>query len=305
MSVYLPAAAASGNLTVAVRLNPAGQLEWSHWNLGAAGTPWAQLPVTGTIVVTDATPAVSFRTSAGGVLGVVMIRDRATGFLFESLLDLSGAGMLLGWVQLPGIVSNSAPALTDGNGVFGPSIAVAQSSNPSGQLAINNFLINQPPAAPPPNYWLPIGPAGQMMGGPAAAIVVQKQTQKGVAEAPYIFIGRNVGGRIQLIQGDVFAQHITVGDLNFQSKIGPAMASANNRTVIVAVDESGEMFSDWWDFGGGGHGWVSLGANVKTTVPPAISLVDKGQYMFVLATDATGVVRTFQGNVGGAPVGWN
>jgi hypothetical protein len=38
MSVYLPAAAASGNLTVAVRLNPAGQLEWSHWNLGAAGT---------------------------------------------------------------------------------------------------------------------------------------------------------------------------------------------------------------------------------------------------------------------------
>jgi len=303
MNAFAPAAAASGNLTVAVRATPDGALESCHWNLGGGATPWAPLAVTGTVLFTDSTPAVSFRTTNAGAIAVVTIKDRNSGFMFESLLD-TGTG-LRGWVQIPGIVTDSAPALTDGNLALGFPILVAQSNEPNGQLVINNYLSDQPPVDAPPHYWLPIGPVSQMVGGPAAAIVKQAPVKKGQAPAPYVFIVRNVGTTLQMIQGDTLTQHITVSDMNFRSAISPAMASANNRTVIVAADETGEMFTDWWDFGGGGHGWVSLGSNVKTQVTPAISLVDNGNYMFVLATDAAGVVRTFQGNVGGAQVGWN
>jgi hypothetical protein len=302
MNVYAPAAAASGNLTVAVRATPAGALEWSQWNLGGGATPWAPLAVSGDVILTDSSPAVSFRTSVSGAIAVVTIRDRETGFLFESLLD--PATGLLGWVQIPGIVTNSAPALSDGNLALGYPILVAQSNQPNGQLMINNYLSDQPPVDAPPKYWLPIGPVSPMVGSPAAAIVKQAQVKKGQAPVPYIFLVRNIGTTLQMIQGDTLTQHITVSDLNFQSAISPTLASANNRTVIVVADETGEMFTDWWDFGGGGHGWVSLGSTVKTQVTPAISLVDQGNYMFVLATDLTGVVRTFQGNVGGAQVGW-
>jgi hypothetical protein len=287
---------------VAVRATPAGALESCHWNLGGGATPWVPLAAKGDVVLTDSTPAVSFRTSNAGAVAVVTIRDRETGFLFESLLD-TGTG-LNGWVQIPGMVTNSAPALSDGNLALGYPILVAQSTQPDGQLVINNYLSDQPPVGAPPQYWLPIGPVSQMVGGPAVAIVKQAPVKKGQEPAPYIFIVRNVGATLQMIQGDAFAQHITVSDMNFRSGISPALASANNRTVIVVADQTGEMYTDWWDFGGGGHGWVSLGPNVKTQVPPAISLVDKGNYMFVLATDLAGVVRTFQGNVGGAQVGW-
>jgi hypothetical protein len=300
--MYAPAAAASRNLTVAVRATPDGTLESCRWNLGGGATPWAPLAVNGNVVLTDSTPAVSFRTSLGGVIAVVTIVD-GDGRLWESLLD-AGDG-LLGWVQIPGIFTNSAPVLSDGNLALGFPIVVAQSNAPNGQIVINNYLSDQPPVTAPKNYWLPIGPVSQMVGAPAAAIVKQAQVKKGQAPAPYIFIVRNIGATLQMIQGDTLAEHITVSDMNFQSAISPVMASANNRTVIVAADKTGEMWTDWWDFGGGGHGWVSLGSNVQTQVTPAISLVDNGNYMFVLATDSAGVVRTFQGNVGGAQVGWS
>lgn len=96
-----------------------------------------------------------------------------------------------------------------------------------------------------------------MIGSPAAAIVKQAPVKKGVAPVPYIFIVRNTGSTLQMIQGDALAQHITVNDMNFRSGMSPVMASASNRTVIVAADETGEMFTDWWDFGGGGT-WLGL-----------------------------------------------
>jgi hypothetical protein len=296
MSIYAPAAAASDNLTVAVRATPDGALESCHWSLGAGSTPWAKLAVSGHVILTDASPAVSFRTSVAGATAVVTIKEKETGFLFESLLDTETG--LRGWVQIPGIATPSAPSLTDGNRAAGHPILVAQSTEPDGQVMIYNYLGDQPQEGT--DYWLPIGPVSKMVGGPAAAIVSQ-----GVGQNTYIFIVRNIGTTLQMIQGDVFAEQITVSDMNFLSGISPVMASANNRTVIVAADETGEMYMDWWDFGGGGHGWVSLGSAVKTKVRPAISLVDKGNYMFVLATDLAGVVRTFQGNVVGAQVGWN
>ena len=114
--------------------------------------------------------------------------------------------------------------------------------------------------------------------------------------------GKN--SKLQLVQGDPFAPEMTVSDMNFQSGPSPSLAASNNRTVIVATDGNGEMFYDWWDFGGGGHGWVPLGAELKTQVSPAVALVDNGNYMFVLASDANGKILLNQGQVGGALVGW-
>jgi hypothetical protein len=298
MNVNSPGAAASGNRTVVVVTTPTGELEWSSWNLGQAGTPWAPLPVKGQQRFTDSAPAVSFRTSAAGAIVLVAIRDREDGFIYESLLGPDQT--LEGWVQIPAIVSSATPALSDGNLSSGIPIMVALSVPPDGQLRINTYLDAQPPAVPPPDYWRATTPPVKSSGAPAAALVNAGR---------YIFIAANISAgagplTLQLIQGDPYVPKMTVSNMNFQSGVSPAMASANNRTVIVATDKSGEMFYDWWDFGGGGHGWVSLGTAVKTQVPPAVALVDKGNYMFVMATDLNGQVRTFQGVVGGAEVGW-
>jgi hypothetical protein len=299
MNFNSPGAAASGNRTVVVVTTATGELEWSSWNLGEAGTPWAPLQVKGQPIFTDSAPAVSFRTSGTGAILVVAIKDKDSGFLFEAL---QGADQSLnGWVQIPGIVTTAAPAVSDGNLALGIPTMVALSAPPDGQLRINNYLNDQPPLFPlPADYWRAITPTVKSSGAPAAAVV---------NEGRYIFIAANVPtdsgpSTLQLVQGGPFAPEMTVSDMNFRGSVSPAMASANNRTVIVATDNTGEMFYDWWDFGGAGHGWVSLGNDVKTQVTPALALVDRGKYMFALATDAGGEVRTFQGVVGGAAVGW-
>jgi len=98
----------------------------------------------------------------------------------------------------------------------------------------------------------------------------------------------NLGGpnsRLILYQGSTLnPDQLSSGYMGFDTNLSPAMAAAHNRTVIVAVDASGAIFYNWWDFGGGDHGWISLGTDVKTSARPAVSLVDNGNYMFILAT---------------------
>jgi hypothetical protein len=109
-----------------------------------------------------------------------------------------------------------------------------------------------------------------------------------------------------LNQGNPYTPDQLVGwnSMPFDSNLASAMAAANNRTVIVAVDPNGAIFYDWWDLGGGPHGWVPLGNDMQTTVAPAVALVDNGNYLFVYAQRLDGRLYLNQGNVGGAIVGW-
>ena len=99
-----------------------------------------------------------------------------------------------------------------------------------------------------------------------------------------------------LNQGVPFIPGNLVGfqSMDFYSNLSPAMASANNRTVIVAADPDGAMSYNWWDLGGGGHGWVPLGDDVRTTAAPAVAVVDNGQYMFIIARGLDGEMKMIE-----------
>jgi len=273
----------------------------TSWELGGKNNPWTTISVEGTARFTDVAPAVSFRTTVGGATVWLGIKEATTGQIFETLQVRSAT--FLPWTLIPGLVTDLAPVVSDGNLAVGhPTMAAVAKG---GVTAINNYLGDQPQNPPPPNYWLPLRPPPITAFAPAIGIV------RGGAAGPYMFLAATVidfagpNGDIQFFQGSPFStDNLSIGGGGFESNISPAMASAHNRTVIVAVDPNGALCYNWWDFGGGGHGWVPLGDEVRTTVAPAISLVDNGNYMFVFAQGLDGELYINQANVGGTIIGW-
>jgi hypothetical protein len=292
----LPAAAASGNKTVVVIATADGNMLMTSWTLGGAGTPWASVNVSGPVRYTDTTitPAVSF-SGAKLWLGIKSSSVIAGG-IYETLQLPDGS--FQPWVRIPGLATDVSLAANDGNGAIGYPIMAALAAPPDRLTYINPFLGDQPP----PGSWRPLDPSPITTLSPAISIVNQGK---------YMFLAVpviNLGGpnsRLILYQGSTLnPDQLSSSYTGFDTNLSPAMAAAHNRTVIVAVDASGAIFYNWWDFGGGGHGWIPLGTNVKTSARPAVSLVDNGNYMFILATGEDGILYLNQGIVGGAIVGW-
>jgi hypothetical protein len=181
---------------------------------------------------------------------------------------------------------------------------VALAAPPDYRLHINWFLNDQPPPPPgPPGYWQPIAPTITSLA-PAAALV-DGGDYIFLATTSFDFAGP--ASSVLLHQGSPSGRDHFVGNqqMGFSSNVSPAMASANNRTVIVAADPDGIMFYNWWDFGAGGHGWIPLGDDVRTSIAPAVALLDRGNYMFVVARGADNEIHLNQGIVGGEIVGWS
>lgn len=302
----LPAAAASGNKTVAVIATADGNMLMSSWTLGEAGTPWTRVNVNGSAKYTDTTitPAVSFRTTRGGGATLWLAIRSSTeiaGAIYETLQQSDGS--FNPWTRIPGLTTNVSLAANDGNGAIGSPIMAALAAPPDGFTYINPFLNDQPPSKPPPDYWRPLKPSPITALSPAISIVDQGK---------YIFLAVpviNLGGpnnRLILYQGSTLnPNQLTSNYMGFDTNLSAAMAATHNRTVIVAVDANGAVFYNWWDYGSKDHGWIPLGTDVKTPVRPAVSLVDDGNYMFILATgQADGILYLNQGIVGGAIVGW-
>jgi hypothetical protein len=91
----LPAAAASGNRTVAVVARPDGGLVMTSWELGGQNNPWTTVSVEGTARPTNVAPAVSFRTTFSGATVWLGIKEAATGQIFETLQVRDGT--FLSW----------------------------------------------------------------------------------------------------------------------------------------------------------------------------------------------------------------
>ncbi len=297
----LPGMAASGNRTVAVVTTPEGGLVWTSWELGSAGT-WTNVPINGPIKQTDVAPAVSFRTTEGGTSVWLAIKDSKDHQIFGTLHQPDGT--FEAWTLIPGALTNVSPAVSDGNLAVGYPIMAVVAAPPDDSTYINVNLLNQPPASPPPGYWNPIIPSLFTAMAPALTIVGNQGSYMFLAVTAVNFEGPN--SRIMVNQGNPSTpdQLVGWGPASFDSNLPPAMAAANNRTVIVAVDPNGAIFYDWWDLGGGSHGWVPLGDDVRTKVAPAVALVDNGNYMFVYAQGLDGELHINQANVGGAIIGW-
>lgn len=294
----LPAMAASGDRVVAVVTAPGdGGMHWTSWELGGAAAPWSWIDVAGGPVLTDTPPAVSFRTTESGTSLWLAVRNKDDGRVYETLQRPDGS--FGGWVAIPGVQTNVAPAASDGNLARGAPMLVVLAAPPDEQTYINVYLADQPPVSPPPGYWQAFVPSPWTTRAPAVALVGDN--------ADYLFLATiNIESRILLTQGNPYTpdQISAVGPLGFESSLSPGMASANNRTAIVAADPDGAMFYDWWDLGGGPHGWTPLGSEVVTDAAPAIALVDGGEYFFVLARGADGGLYLNQADIGGPIVGW-
>jgi hypothetical protein len=279
---------------------PDGSLFWTSWQLGEGETPWTAVPINGPSRFTDVAPAVSFRTTVGGTSVWMAIKDRTDGQIYETLQQPGGT--FLPWTRIPGITTKVAPAVSDGNLAIGYPFMAVLSAPPDGVTYINVFLSDQPPNPPPPGYWGAVNPSPFTSMAPALALVDNGKYMF-LAATVISFSGPN--SHVVLYQGSPYRpDQLVSSDAGFDSNVSPAMAAAHNRTVIVAVNPNGAMSYNWWDFGGGGHGWVSLGNNVTTKVAPAVSLVDEGKYMFIFAQGINGKHYLNQGNVGGSIVGW-
>jgi hypothetical protein len=299
----LPAMAASGNLTVAVIATAEGELAWTSWQLGGGAAPWACVPVNGTARLTDVAPAVSFRTTEGGASVWLAIKDQADGRVYETLQMPDGT--FGGWTLIPGMTTQVSPAASDGNLAIGaPVMAVVAA--PSDDLTyVNVYLADQPPPQPPAGYWQAVDPSPWTTLAPALAIVGDQGDYMFLATAN-VDLGGGPDLQLVLTQGNPYTPGNTsaVAGMGFASNLSPAMASASNRTVIVAADPTGAMSYNWWDLGGAAQGWTALGADVTTDTAPAVALVDNGNYLFVLARGRDGALYLNQANVGGAIVGW-
>jgi len=84
----------------------------------------------------------------------------------------------------------------------------------------------------------------------------------------------------------------------------PILATSGRRTLAVETSADGRVFVNWWDLGGGSVGWRELPGDFRTDAAPATSLVDNGNYAFVLAKGLDGNIYLNQGTPGGAWVGW-
>ncbi|GCE08466.1 hypothetical protein KDAU_57950 [Dictyobacter aurantiacus] len=296
----LPAMAASGNRTVAVTTTPDGRLVWTSWELGSSGT-WTDVNINGPSRATNVAPAVSFRTTEGGTSVWLAIKDSGNNQIYETLQQ--PGGNFGAWTLIPGVSTNVSPAVSDGNLAVGYPIMAIVAAPPDDSTYINVDLVDQPISPPPPGYWKAVTPSLFTTMAPALTIVDQGR---------YMFLAvtainfESANSRIIINQGNPYTPDQLVGwnSASFDSNLPPAMAAANNRTVIVAVDPSGAIFYDWWDLGGGPHGWVPMGDDVRTKVAPAVALVDDGKYMFVYAQGLDGRLYLNQANVGGSIIGW-
>lgn len=89
-----------------------------------------------------------------------------------------------------------------------------------------------------------------------------------------------------------------------QSNVSPVMASWGNRTVAVVTGTDGRIFYDWWDLGGGGHGWREVPGGGLSDAAPAAALVAGGGYLFITVKGLDGNLYLNQGTLGGGFVGW-
>jgi hypothetical protein len=126
-----------------------------------------------------------------------------------------------------------------------------------------------------------------------------------VKNGDYAFIiVKQTGGNVYLNQGTPGGSWVGWQFLGISSKVGPTVASSNDRTIAIITGTDGRLMYDWWDLGGGGHGWREIPGGFHSDVSAGASLVSKGTYAFVLAKGSNGNVLLNQGAPGGTWVGW-
>jgi hypothetical protein len=97
-----------------------------------------------------------------------------------------------------------------------------------------------------------------------------------------------------------YSAKLRVGAAEITTDFGPALSSATNLTVAVAVQRDKSVVYDWWNLGQGDRGWLPLNGFSSDT--PAVAL--NGTYAFIISRRLDGSLFLNQGEVSGSFVGW-
>jgi len=162
-----------------------------------------------------------------------------------------------------------------------------------------------------PNAFSHIGIAD----GPAAPNAMLTDASPAVSlvgNGSYVFLlAKRTDGLLMINQGGLNSAPNSPGaslvgwqSMGITTSAAPAAAAAGNRTAAVITEPDGRILYDWWDLGGGGHGFREVPGGGRTNAAPAVTLVANGTYMFVVVKGLDNQLWLNQGTPGGAFVGW-
>ena len=197
--------------------------------------------------------------------------------------DEGGPGRFGLTVASPTLTTNLAPgACATGT------LSVEVAANQQGHIFYNWWNLKQGARG-----WVELDGGEQTNAAPAAALVGSK----------YLFVViRGLDGFLYLNQGDVAKPFVGWQRMDFQSDLAPGAASSGKTTGVVAVNNQGKLFYNWWTLGQGAHSWVELDGQGQTNAAPAAALI--GNYLFVVIKGLDGQLYLNQGALGKHFVGW-
>ncbi|KAK1757106.1 hypothetical protein QBC47DRAFT_443903 [Echria macrotheca] len=276
---YGPALASSANRTAAVAVTADGRVQYTWWDLGGGGNGWRDLPG----ISSDTSPGVSL--VQGGNYAFVLAK--AVGGAVYLNQGTPGGSAWVGW-QSSGFTSN-----------VGPAAAASGDRSMSLVIGTDGRVMYD---------WWDLGGGGHGWKEiPGGFRTVTSGAVALVSKGTYAFVlARDGGGNLMLNQGNP-TTNSWVGwqSMNFASNVAPAASSSQDRSVAVVISTDGRVMYDWWDLGGGGHGWKEIPGGFRTDASVGVGFVANGRYAFVLAKDTSGKMWLNQGDpTTGVWVGW-
>jgi hypothetical protein len=277
---YSPALAGSGNRTIAASSGINGAISYTWWDLGGGSTGWRELDNGGGQVF-DATP------------GAALVSGGQYAFLLGRTIDdtvqlnqgTPGGGPWVGWQSMH--VSSKV----------GPTATSCGSRTLAVVTATDGRILHD---------WWDLGGGGHGFSEIPGSLHTNLSTAASLVQnGGYAFVlAAGPGGFVWMNQGSPGGTWIGWRNTAQSTKLAPSASSSGDRTMAVITAPDGRVLYDWWDLGGGGHGFREI-PGLRTNSSTAVSLVGNGRYAFVMTKDNVGRFWLNQGDpTTGAWVGW-
>ncbi len=275
-----PVLANTANRTLALATATDGRIMYDWWDLGGGGHGYREVPGG---LHSDA--ALGATLVGNGNYAFVMAK--AAGSTDVLLNQGTPGGTWVGWQSL-NTASNVGPA---GSSCGARSVEIIVGSD--GRVLYDWWDLGGG------GHGLREIPGGFRSATQAAAALVD--------QGNYVFVlARASDGNVWINQGNpTTAVWVGWQSEKIVSNVAPAAAATGNRSIAVIITTDNRVMYDWWDLGGGGHGWLEVPGGFRTDSSAGVALVDNGRYAFVMAKDANGRMWLNQGDpTTGNWVGW-
>ena len=281
-----PAASSSGSRTFATVIDAAGHFAYRWWDANGPVHGWTMVPPNPREqFASDAPPAVAL--VANGTY-VFLIAKATNGQLYLNQGWPTNDGLydFLGWQHLSGTAIAAPAAASSGNR------SVAVYTRADGRMFYD---------------WWDLGGGGHgFREVPGGGLTDAAPAVTLVANGTYMFVlAKGLDNRLWVNQGTPGGAFAGWRPMDVATNVAPGAAASANRSAALITTPDGRILYDWWDLGGGGHGFHEIDGGGRTNVSPAAGFVDSGALLYPLVTGRDGNVYTNQGAPGGSFSGWH